>query len=242
MKKQFFLLLFLIICGCTLAQTQPPAEAEKLFNEGVDLKTKQQYPEAVAKFTAAIAIYPWHFDYWHQRGYVRIDMGQYHEAIADFSYMLCFSPKHLRARLERAYALKQIGNLKEALEEYRIATQDHPGDYQANYEYGYMLIDFEEYTKAAEYMKKAAELNPESGDPLYELAFAYLKTQQYQKALDTFQNAQAKLGERTPLQYYLHVADCQVKLGKKADACANYTKAEQLKVEGAAAARAANCK
>lgn len=93
MKKLFFLLL-LLICGLAQAQTQPPAEAEKLFNEGLDLKSKQQYAEAVQKFTEAITIFPWSFDYWHQRGFVRIDMGQYHEAIADFSYMLCFSPKH----------------------------------------------------------------------------------------------------------------------------------------------------
>lgn len=241
MKKVIFLFL-ITISGFAQAQTQPPAEAEKLFNEGLDFKSKQQYAEAVQKFSEAIAIFPWSFDYWHQRGYVRIDMGQYHEAIADFSYMLFFSPKHLRARLERAFALKQIGNTREALEEYRIAAQDHPTDFQANYEYGYTLIDFEEYTKAVEYMKKAAELNPESGDPLYELGYAYLKSQQYQKALDSFINAHAKLGARTPPKYYLHIADCQVKLGKKAEACANYIKAEQLNVEGAAAARATNCK
>ncbi|MCW5910527.1 MAG: tetratricopeptide repeat protein [Cyclobacteriaceae bacterium] len=242
MKKYYTLLLFLLLCGWADAQSQPPAEAEKLFNEGLDYKSRQQYAEAVDKFTQAIAVFPWSFDYWHQRGYVRIDMGQYHEAIADFSYMLYFSPKHLRARMERAFALKQIGNAREALEEYRVAVQDHPADFQAHYEYGYSLIDFEEYTKGIEHMKKASELNPESGDPLYELAFCYLKTKQYQTALDTFKSAQAKLGDRTPPGYYFHIAECQVKLGKKAEACTNFEKAEQLKVQGAAEARVANCK
>lgn len=242
MKAFSFLILFLL-CAATLdAQTQAPAEAEKLYAEGMELKKQQKYAEAVTKFTQAIAIYPWHFDYWHERGYVRIDLGQYHEAIADFSYMLFFSPTHLRARLERAYALNQIGNSEDALKEYKIAAEQHPTDYQAQYEYGYILIDFEDFAKGAEYMKKAAALKPDSGDPLYELGYAYLKSQEFQKALDAFVASRDKLGDSTPKEYYLHVADCQAIVGKKAEACENYRKAEELGVKNAAATRASFCK
>ncbi|MBN8576325.1 MAG: tetratricopeptide repeat protein [Cytophagales bacterium] len=242
MKNHLLSLFFLISCTNLYAQTQAPAEAEKLFNEGLAFKGQKKYAEAIQKFTDAIAVFPWSFDYWHQRGYVRIDLGQYHEAIADFSYMLYFSPTHLRARMERAYALKRIGNLREALKEYQIAVQEHPTDYQAHYEYGYMLIDFEEYTKAIEQMKLAAELNPTSGDPLYELAYCYKKTQQSQLALDNFNASREKLGDRIPVGYYLHVAECQLQLGKKSEACLNLQKAEQLGVEGAAQARKENCR
>ncbi|MBX2899192.1 MAG: tetratricopeptide repeat protein [Cyclobacteriaceae bacterium] len=89
---------------------------------------------------------------------------------------------------------------------------------------------------------KAAELNPTSGDPLYELAYCYKKTQQSQLALDNFNASREKLGDRIPVGYYLHVAECQLQLGKKSEACLNLQKAEQLGVEGAAQARKENCR
>lgn len=242
MKTYLSILLLFIISFVAKAQEQIPAEADKLFKEGMELKGKGSYAEAVSKFTAAIAVYPWMFDYWYQRGFVRIDMEQYHEAIADFSYMLCFDPTHLRAHMERAYALKQIGQLKAASLDYKAAVDSHPQDYKANYELGYVLIDLEDYTNAITYLKKATEISPTNADPFYELGYAYKMTNQYDKAIEVFLQSMQKTSGSVPDNMYFSLGDCYLKIGKKEEACKHFAKAKELGVEGMDDVIATNCK
>jgi len=211
------------------------AQADSLYQIGLQYKAAGNYADAVELFSQAIQAYPWQIDYWFQRGYVRIDLGDYHQAIADFGYIIQFKPNHVRARTERAFALRAIGYDSLAFTDYKVAVNADPNDYRANYEIGYMLIDRADYPGAARYLLKASTVYPADPHAPFELGYAYKLNGEFQAAIKAFQKSVLNntLADKIPDRVHFYLAECFLAIKDKKSACEALNKAMELRVEEA---------
>ncbi|XP_013887707.1 LON peptidase N-terminal domain and RING finger protein 2 [Austrofundulus limnaeus] len=105
-----------------------PAEskARKLWMEGEDLWRKQDLPEALDKYSAAVDLAPSSGSLLYQRAELNMEMKNFSQAVQDTSSLCRTKPFWTKAHCLKATALSKAGRHDEALQEYLLCVALKP--------------------------------------------------------------------------------------------------------------------
>jgi tetratricopeptide (TPR) repeat protein len=84
------------------------------------------YEQAVAQYTAALAMDPFYSEYHNERGAVLMRLGRLEEALADFRRAGELSPPYPEVRINLGQCLRLMGRMEEAFEAYGAALDLNP--------------------------------------------------------------------------------------------------------------------
>ena len=105
-----FVLLLLLICGTALVtpaqkmRSSDLSEAEKAYNQGLELQGANDNAGAMAAYTRAVALDPDYADAFNNRGYIKMGQGDLAGAVADFGAAIRSRPDKFEGYLNRGTA------------------------------------------------------------------------------------------------------------------------------------------
>ena len=102
------------------------SDAERHYNNGVDLSDQGLHEQAIGEYTQAIELDDEFFDAFFNRGVAYINLGQYENAIADFGQAIHLDHEHSLAFVNRAAAQIRLGNLVAGSADLRTAVDLDP--------------------------------------------------------------------------------------------------------------------
>ena len=145
----------LITTGCT----KPLTSIEQL-ERGIMLAQREQFPESLQYFNAAIEQEPGNPDVYYERAVVYAQMGKESLALADYGEAVRLAPEFLLAYNNRAILLHQDKQHEACISDCRLILQLDPGyapafqlrseSYQALGEFEKALADAERYVELAD--------------------------------------------------------------------------------------------
>jgi|GEM_PF-5986682 tetratricopeptide (TPR) repeat protein len=109
----------------TLALTIPQ-DADTLYNQGVDAQNMGKFPEAIKKYSDAIAKRKTFNDAYLNRGICYLETSDFDKAIADFNFFIERKPTVAVGYINRAQAYTEKKMYDEALKDYATALQNNP--------------------------------------------------------------------------------------------------------------------
>ena len=96
--------------------------------QGLDLRRREHFGNAMAEFEQALRINPDRADAWFHRGMTWGLMGDHGRAIADFNRAISLAPQYAEAYNCRGYARFCLGEYRRAVEDLERADRLNPGD------------------------------------------------------------------------------------------------------------------
>ena len=110
-------------CDRVINSRQYPTKdvAEAYINRGQQYYTQRNYNRAVADFTAAIALDPYHPIAYGNRGNVKHVLGQFDAAIADYSRAIELDRGYTSAYTGRGVMYERQGRIDLAIADFRLA-------------------------------------------------------------------------------------------------------------------------
>ncbi|KAJ2393746.1 Palmitoyl-protein thioesterase 1, partial [Coemansia sp. RSA 2559] len=138
------------------------AQANEVKLEANALYAKKQYPEAIAKYTAAIELDATVPAFYTNRAQCHLFTESYGAAKADADSALAIDPSFIKAYYRRASANLAMGKLKEARSDFREVTKRQPNDAGARNKYVecdklYRRIQFERAIDSEADRKRVAD-------------------------------------------------------------------------------------
>jgi tetratricopeptide (TPR) repeat protein len=155
-------------------------------------------PEAIAYFTACVALRPDDPVAYSHRGECYITLGQWDDAITDFLQFLRLSPDDSHdgsiAHSVLGYALWGKGRLDEAIAELREAVRLRPDIAANQHNLAAFLADcrdpkLRDPARAVEHARRAVELAPKRTEPWYTLGLAYYRAGDWKAAIAALESA-----------------------------------------------------
>ncbi len=158
MKKIFFLAIFLF---CFLNTPVFGSDERALFEKGVQYLKQQQYPEAIASFTALIESDPHNPDAYKNRGVAHMKNNQYDLAIRDFEKTRDLVPdlKGLYSNLGVAWYYK--AQYTKAIENYNKEISLSPDSHYTYFNRAICWAELDEYDKSLADISKTLSLKPD---------------------------------------------------------------------------------
>lgn len=180
-----------------------------------------------------------------KKGIVKYNSKDYKGAIADFTKAITVNPKHINAYMQRAKCKQLLEDYKGAMEDYGkvIKLKPSPEAYTARGIVKNLSLNFagtpEDYKAIIDDFTKAIQLSPKD-------SVAYLHrgdTKEYLKDYAGALEDYTRLSEICPAngEAFYYKANCEMKLGKKEEACADWNKALDLKDTRAQTYISKNC-
>jgi tetratricopeptide (TPR) repeat protein len=120
--------LISVAAGLGIYQYVASAEerAGKVFVQGMESLGAGRYPEAIARFTQAVGIWPRHAQAYLQRGNAHQILNQPDDALADFEMALKIDPNLAPAYTARGLIFVKRGDLAKAALEFDQSIRVHP--------------------------------------------------------------------------------------------------------------------
>ena len=92
-------------------------------NRGLVYLARKDSEKAIADFSDAIRIDPYHAAVYELRGCVYGGLGEYDKAIADFTEVIRIKPDHAKAHFNRATAYEELGDADKAAADFAKAKK-----------------------------------------------------------------------------------------------------------------------
>ncbi|WP_321341374.1 tetratricopeptide repeat protein [Breoghania sp.] len=202
------------------------AFANTYFNRGLSLTAKQDYADAIARYSVAIRLKSDFPDAYNNRGIAYRRMGDYEAAIANYDVAIRLKPSYANAYNNRGYALRKLDRFEEAIADYDKAIRLKPGYVAALFNRGYAKARLGRHDEAVADYTRALKIAPKHILSLYNRALS-------RKALGALKQAAADLDRVIALKpklarAYFQRALIRHEAGRKQKAKADYLKAVSL--------------
>lgn len=112
----------------SLPDTKEVAEAEILFEKGIEFGKQNKFPKAVESFNKAIKLNPSRADYYASRGHANYYMKQYSKAIDDYTKAIEKNPSFALAYSMRGLSRTRSGRYAQAIEDFNKAITFGPNE------------------------------------------------------------------------------------------------------------------
>jgi tetratricopeptide (TPR) repeat protein len=128
------------VAAHSVSTHQPLPAARKAAEKAERLAKKKQYPEAIAKYQAAVAIDPLYFEAWNNLALELQGAGRTDEAEQVFRRLMQSDPEHVLVFTNLASLLSGEKRYAEAEVVARQAMKLHSYSFKANYVLGSLLV------------------------------------------------------------------------------------------------------
>ncbi|MDD5038913.1 MAG: tetratricopeptide repeat protein [Dehalococcoidales bacterium] len=198
-------ILTIMIFGMSNCTSLSPNQAVEYYNQGVALKDKGKYDEAIASYNKAIEIDPNYTNAFISRGYAYLKTEQYEHAITDYTKAIRLDPKSAVAYNGRGAAYLYTKRYNSAALDFTRAFEIDPNFTQANKNladvnnilsqaalhntYGVNLAQTGNYDEAFVSFSKAIEIYPCHYPAYTNLGTIFTVTGQYESAITVFNTA-----------------------------------------------------
>lgn len=154
------------------APANTDSEAGTRYREGRTALQQGQPAVAEAKFRAALAADPTHFDAMHMLGIVVAQRGQPAEAVTLFTAAAALRPDDHNIHNSRGNALCALRRYDEACRAFERALELHPGYVDGRANYAKALLESGRPAEALAQFERVLELRPDDEDALLRRALA----------------------------------------------------------------------
>jgi tetratricopeptide (TPR) repeat protein len=155
MRKEFFILLVLVLNGCLFATAGFAQTADEYFKSGFAAYSQGNLTAAVSDFSKAIEKNPDFAEAYNNRGLVYAKQRDFIQAIADYTKAIALNPSFSAAYNNRGLAYHNRGtvygnqeNFNQAVSDYNQAVKIDPNYAQAYYNRGFTYFMTKDYDKA----------------------------------------------------------------------------------------------
>ncbi|ACK70435.1 TPR repeat-containing protein [Gloeothece citriformis PCC 7424] len=170
----------------SMAKTQ---QADKLVEEGKQLRNQGQYEEAIESYNKALEFKSDYHEAWYGLGYSLNELERYQKAIESYNKALEFKSDYHEAWYGLGYSLNELERYQEAIESYNKALEFKSDYHEAWYGLGYSLNELERYQEAIESYNKALEFKSDYHEAWYGLGYSLNKLERYQEAIKSYDKA-----------------------------------------------------
>ena len=179
MKKNIFLIAFLLIASTVMAQT-----AKEICDNGIDLKNDGKYEEALTLFKKAISVDATYNEAYYQAGWCSNELEKYDDALG---FLNKYNPDNDDDRAyksaEMGYSNYKLNNRDAAIEAYKKALEYRPNYGTAYRGLGNVYYDNSEDADALKYFELAMQYDEENSKAYYyTLGWLYNDIEEYENA------------------------------------------------------------
>lgn len=231
MSKQIICFLTgLIILSYSYAQTAGPSKtATDYYNEGIILKGKKEYADAIASFKKAVDSKPVYKEALFEAGWCSNEISKHDEAILFLLKAKQQWPNEPKVYFELAYAYQQSGKTVEAKTNYYrcLALKK---DYSLAYKYlGNLFYNQSDYTKALENYNTYTSYEPgiDSYDFFYKKGYSENELEKYSDAIESLSKSVELKSDNAAS--YDELGYAYYKIENADGAIKNYTKSIEIK-------------
>jgi len=169
-------------------QGQQQADAQALFNRGVDLESLGKREEAVAAYREAIRIEPELAEAHYNLGNALDDQGKLEQAVAEYRTAIRIKPDLMEAHYNLGLLLFGQGKSEEAIPLFRDASRLKPDDPEAHDYLAFALVlatkrPRHDYDEGLVHARKAVELAPKEEHTYRTLAIAEYRSGHWAESL-----------------------------------------------------------
>ena len=151
------------------------AFANTYFNRGLKLTSREDYDDAIARYSVAIRLKSDFPHAYNNRGIAFRRMGDYESAIANYDVAIRLKPDYAHAYNNRGYALRKLGRFEEAIADYDTAIRLKPGYVAALFNRGYARAQIGRHETAVADYTHALKIAPKHVLALYNRAVSRVK-------------------------------------------------------------------
>ncbi|MGM3305586.1 tetratricopeptide repeat protein [Anabaena sp. WFMT] len=163
--------------------------SELCIQKGHKLFNLQRYENAIESYDKAIAIKPYKYEAWYNRGLALAELEKYEEAIASYDKAIAIKPDYHEALYRQGVALRQLHRYTEAIASYDKAIAIKPDDHQAWNNRGIALDELQRYAEAIVSYNKAIAIKPDYYITWNNRGIALRQLREYTKAIASYDRA-----------------------------------------------------
>ncbi len=160
--KKLFVFISIIMSLYTFAQT-----AEDAIKQGDILSNKENYSEAIAKYSEAIDLDKEMSNAYLQRAYAYLRLKDYNNAIKDYTEVIKLNPKNSFAYLSRGSAYNKIKQFNKALTDFDKVLEINPEDQEGYNNRGWAKKGLGDKKGACKDWKKSKKLGNREAKIIY---------------------------------------------------------------------------
>jgi tetratricopeptide (TPR) repeat protein len=206
----------------------------------------RNFEEAVRDFTTAIQMKPndtFSYHFYQARGNAYSELNKNIEAMKDFTQVIKMKPDYLRTYFSRAHIKSELGDEIGAISDYDYLIKNYDGSNSQGYliatvynNKAYSLYKLHRYNEALPLANKAIEFGPNESYAWSTRGEIYYQLQQYRQCIESMDKALELQENKKSLasdhgdgnEKYYYRGMSKIKMGKKAEGCADLSKAGEL--------------
>ena len=182
------------ISGCTAVIDSGRYSGNQLaiayYNRGIVYYRNEDYPRAIADFTAAMRHNPEDARFYNNRGNAYYNQRDYPRALADFSEAVRLDPRHAVAFRNRGDTYDEMGDYPRAIADYDEAIRLNPRDGRAFALRGYTnAVRLNDQAAGIADYDEAIRLNPRDAATYNNRGRAHYRLREFDRAIDDFSAA-----------------------------------------------------
>ena len=214
------LIIAIAFLSITVARAQPPKNAQAVYHQGLQFMAKEQYPNAMACFFKAVALYKNYDSAYFQMANINVKFNSIDTAIKFYKKALSINPKHLLTLLNLATIYKnQEQDVNGALGYYLRAIAIDSTNKETLAFAAWCYNSLQQYDKAIPFAVKALAIDANYKAAYGELGHAYHLSGKFAEAIEQFKKNIAVSKNELPM-YYCGL--CYIELKDKTGALSMY--------------------
>ena len=199
---------------------QPPKNAQVVYHQGIEFMKKEQYPDAMASFFNAVALYKRYDSAWMQMATINVKFSSFDTAISFYKKALAINPNYVQVLIDIALLYKNIKlDVNTALEYYLKAVAIDSSNKEALTLVAWCYNSLKDYDKAISYSVKALAVDNNHKPAYNELGHAYHFSGRFAEGIEQFKKNIAVSPNELPM---LYCGLCYIELKDKAGATSMY--------------------
>lgn len=198
--------------------------AIEYFNEGHTSYSLKQYKKALAKFTAAIELYPKHSQFFFMRGMAKSMLKDYYGAIEDFKEGMKYSVNDSQALFKIAIQKSHLNDNVGAIETMDKAIESEPENADMIFYRGILKTESENYSGSIDDFSLLIKLNPNMTFGYHNRGVTKYKSNDYFGAIKDYD----KVIELNPNDNYTYILRGLAKKKAGISFCSDFKKACDL--------------
>jgi len=201
-------------------KAQPPKNAAVVYKKGIEFMKKEMYPEAMASFFKAVALYKNYDSAYVQMANINVHFNSNDTAISFYKKALAINPKYLEALMNLGSLYKNVEHdINGALGFYlRVIAIDSTNKEALTYA-AWCYNSLKHYDKAMIYAVKALEIDNNLKGAYGELGHAINASKKYAEGIEQFKKNIAVSPNELPMYY---AGLCYIELKDKQGALSMY--------------------
>lgn len=199
---------------------QPPRSAQAVYHQGLAFMSQEKYPDAMASFFKAVALYKNYDSAWVRMADINVKFNSFDTAISFYKKALAINPKNLQALINIAAIYKnEKDDVPSALGDYLKAVAIDSTNKETIALVAWCYNSLKEYDQAVSYSLKALALDNNYKAAYGELAHAYHLSGKFEEGIEQFKKNIAISPNELPM-YYCGL--CYIELKDKVGALSMY--------------------